>query len=274
MDRGTEDTHPFYTRRNQMCSNDIYINDKLIHIIPRKKAKEIGLQFYFTGKPCKYGHISERYVRNGLCVHCDREYKSENKERIYNYKMKWHQKHREQELERMRRSYRECREDRLKYGRQRYKENKEHISDQRKKYYRENKERISEYHRKYYEDNKEYILSQVSEYRDRNKPYVNERQREWKKVNRDKVAATVAKRRARKLQRTLELSPYHQSETLHIYEQAALLRHLGYDVQVDHIIPLQGKIVSGLHVPWNLQIISSEDNIRKGNKFESYIEVY
>lgn len=52
-----------------------------------------------------------------------------------------------------------------------------------------------------------------------------------------------------------------------IYKEAAERRINGEDVHVDHVIPLLGKLVSGLHVAENLAIIPAKDNIRKGNKF-------
>ena len=44
-----------------------------MEIITRKEAKEKGLTRYFTGKPCKHGHVAERYTIYKDCVVCKNE---------------------------------------------------------------------------------------------------------------------------------------------------------------------------------------------------------
>ena len=94
--------------------------------------------------------------------------------------------------------------------------------------------------------------------------------RKWNAANRDKRNALDAKRRAAKLQRTPEwLTKEHYKQMEDMYTKShRLFEQLDVKYDVDHIIPLQGDNVSGLHVPWNLQVITAEENRRKNNKYE------
>jgi len=63
------------------------------------------------------------------------------------------------------------------------------------------------------------------------------------------------------------LNDAEQFELECVYTYCAALRRVGLDYHVDHMVPLRGQRVSGLHVPWNLQVIPGRENTRKGNAF-------
>lgn len=93
--------------------------------------------------------------------------------------------------------------------------------------------------------------------------------RKWKQDNPAKVRADTVKRRTAKMKRT---PPWLTTEELWLIEQAYELAALrtklfGFTWHVDHALPLQGKFVSGLHVPENLQVIPGIENVRKANRF-------
>lgn len=94
--------------------------------------------------------------------------------------------------------------------------------------------------------------------------------RKWRARNRDKVqvTGTIAsnKRRAAKLQAMpLWLNNEQLEEIRTIYAYAKVNQ-----LDVDHIVPLQGKTVCGLHVPWNLEAIPKPINMSKGNRFNDW----
>jgi 5-methylcytosine-specific restriction endonuclease McrA len=91
----------------------------------------------------------------------------------------------------------------------------------------------------------------------------------WKQNNNGLVIAHTAKRRAAKLQRTPSwLTDIHYERISNEYKLASLLTKItGSPWHVDHIIPLQGKLVSGLHVPSNLRAILGIKNVSKSNTY-------
>jgi len=92
----------------------------------------------------------------------------------------------------------------------------------------------------------------------------------YRKNNKEKIYANNAKRRAEKINRTPSwLTEDDLNEIKQMYAIAQRKSKIeGRTYHVDHIIPLKGKNVSGLHVPSNLQIITASENVRKNNIFE------
>lgn len=103
---------------------------------------------------------------------------------------------------------------------------------------------------------KHYCIACQKELRD------NEHSSLYIKANRAKYNAYLAKYRAAKLRATPPwLTKHHLYLIEKIYKEA-------YDknLEVDHIVPLQGSNVCGLHVPWNLQLLTRQENASKSNK--------
>ena len=128
-----------------------------MEIISRKEAKAQGLKRYFTGKPCKYGHVAERRVIGGACVDCSRvsmmKHYEENKEGRVEARRKYNEDNKAKIAERERKYYEENKEKIAEYERKYRKDNKDKIAEKRRKYCEENKEKIAEWHRKRYGEN-------------------------------------------------------------------------------------------------------------------------
>lgn len=116
-----------------------------------------------------------------------------------------------------------------------------------KKYAANHQEQRRVYLKKYQEENKDKIASKKQEYR---------------KQNAGKFRAMNANRRAKKIKATIG----NYKECLEIIYQTTT--DISEYFEIDHIIPLIHKDVCGLHVPWNLQVLPTDQNLKKGNKFD------
>jgi hypothetical protein len=170
-----------------------------MEIIKRSEAKALGLTHYFTGKPCKHGHLSRRRYKDRVCMECDIAYQI--------------------------------------------------------RVYKANPEKAKERRLKTYERTREKHLAQKKIYRQTNRAKVNALGKAYKVRKKNRIPAWVDKD--------------HMWLIKEAYELAQLrTKHFGFSWHVDHIVPLQGELVSGLHVIENLQVIPGVENIKKKNKFE------
>ena len=181
-------------------------------VVSRVHAIGQGLSRYFTGKPCKEGHIAERFVANYTCCTCaDNAFK------------KWYSDHSDTHLIR--------------------------VNDWRNR----NPETVTRIRQKWNSDNPD---------------KARQSSKNWKRSNPAKVAEHSGRRRAAQDARMPSwLTAADHLEFDSVYKYCAGLRAAGLDYHVDHIVPLRGKSVSGLHVPWNLQVIPAVENMSKGNRF-------
>lgn len=134
--------------------------------------------------------------------------------------------------------------------------------------YLRNKEKAREQAKAWYQANKERSLRISGEYNLRNREKQAAMAREHYRKNR-KYYIEKALRRYSTLKdaKPSWLSQKQEDEILALYDLAAeLTGSTGIKHEVDHIEPLQGEFSCGLHVPWNLQVLTKEENRKKSNK--------
>lgn len=122
-------------------------------------------------------------------------------------------------------------------------------------YRRRENEKVCSLKRAYYGRHKERLLDEAKAYRSENRGLY--------------VMLCQQRRTAIRRATPRYLSDAHRLEIREIYDQcAALNRRDPGSHHVDHIVPIQGDTVCGLHVPWNLRVITAQENTRKGNKLQ------
>lgn len=136
----------------------------------------------------------------------------------------------------------------------------------KKQYRLDNNEKHKEYMKIWHEKNASKQIEYRKAYRESNKAYF----KQYNELNKHLISARTRKRQAAKISRTPK---WIDKEELWLIENAyelALTRTklTGLKWHVDHIIPLQGNKVSGLHVFSNIQVILAKDNLAKANRFE------
>jgi len=183
----------------------------------RAEAKAIGAEYYFTGEPCKHGHLAPRKTK-GSCVEC--------------LKVEWEQN----------------KVKRAEYFKQ-YNQSEAGLKA-KQEYYQRNREKV--------------IARAQARSSDTVKLYKNK----YKKKNPELYKSLVSARRRRFRDATPKwLTKEDKRAIRQLYIDAmTVTRITGVPYVVDHIIPLNGESASGLHVPWNLQVMTREENLRKSNK--------
>lgn len=136
---------------------------------------------------------------------------------------------------------------------------------------REQYERAKEYRRakarQHYADNRERQIELTREYRKKNREQILEKNRARYMANPEPAKAAAEKRRAARIQRTV---PWSDDEKMNeIYRASREISEItGVPHDVDHVMPMQGRGVSGLHHQDNLLIVPRSVNASKSNKFE------
>ena len=122
---------------------------------------------------------------------------------------------------------------------------------------------MAEYNKKWKEENKDYWANRYVAKKD----VITAQAKQWSQENKGARNAITKRYHTTKINRTVVWGDQEKISNLYKFAQYMEWLTMGIKYHVDHIIPLQGKTVCGLHTHDNLQILRASDNLRKGNKF-------
>ena len=133
-----------------------------------------------------------------------------------------------------------------------------------------NPEKLAEQNKRYSKKYPEKLVAKSIKWRDKDPEHAAQIAKQSRLKNKARITANKMHYKATKLNRTPAwLTDFDKLKIKCIYSVAAMLTRENKEAwHVDHIIPLNGKLVSGLHVPSNLWFIKGEENRTKNNKFE------
>jgi len=220
---------------------------------------------YSICKSCRsvYRKANKELIANG-----NKAYAKANKDKIKEYKAKYQQENR-LTLNLISKDYNEKNIDSLKeYKKEYYQKNKSTIYLKVKKYKTDNKDYIKDCCARSYQKNKEKNRESRSLYHRLHVEHTKSYNKAYRINNPNLLKVHSVRRRASKLERT----PTIMTELdLFVMQEAANLATLREQVMggkwhVDHVEPLQGKTVSGLHNAFNLAVVPATYNLRKSNR--------
>lgn len=229
-------------------------------IITRAEAKALGMKHYFTGKSCKRGHRAKRLVSTHHCVVCSRELVAQ-----------WHADHPGRNAEYRAKSYAANKEKHKAGVYAAIRKNPEQHRARQRAWWARNPEKGAQYTRKWRdahpmtEEQRQRGIKKSIEWAQANREKRRAIALKWVKTHRPEANANHARYYAKKTNAMPRWVDHAEIKKFYVVARQKT-RETGIPYHVDHIIPLRGETVSGLHVPWNLQVIPGEDNMKKGNR--------